>query len=732
MWAVRLQDPRLYINREVSWLAFNDRVLAEAKSAALPVYERLKFLGIVSSNLDEFFMVRVAGLKQQLTLNLADTGADGLLPGEQLTAIAERSHAMVAEQYRLWNEELVPALAAVGVTLLSPAALSAEQRAAARAHFHSAAFSALTPLAVDAGHPFPHLRNKSLNLAVLLRKEGRRKKREGSRENLLAVVQVPAVLPRLVPLPSGGAGGQAYLLLDELIAAQAGDLFPGYSVVGTAAFRVTRNWDLELDEDESDDLLHTIQEELRRRDRGAAVRLEIHASASADLERQLTEMLNLTPADVYRQAGPLQLNDLMALGDNDPRAEVRVEPLVPAVPPALRDADSMFQAVGAKDVLLHHPYESFEPVVRLLSEAAEDPQVLAIKMTLYRTSGDSPFVRALSRAAENGKQVAVLVELKARFDEANNIAWARRLEETGVHVVYGLVGLKTHCKVALVVRREGARIRRYVHIGTGNYNPTTARQYTDLSLLTTREEIADDCTALFNMLTGYADAPNWKRLAVAPLGLQHRVLDLIGREALRARKGEPARILAKMNSLVDPDVIRALYEASGAGVEIDLLIRGICCLRPGVPGVSERIRVSSVVDRFLEHSRVCAFGVGERTEVYLSSADWMPRNFHRRVEVMCPVEEPALRARLLDEALGVGLRDTVKARRLQVDGSYVAAEAVEPGLRSQMVLLELARRVSGAQGAAPTVIRHVAAPPVPDKPTGEVVLPRAVTTPPAA
>jgi polyphosphate kinase len=707
MMAVKYQDPKLYINREISWLTFNDRVLAEARDAGLPVHERLKFLAIVSSNLDEFFMVRVAGLKQQLLLNMAETGADGMLPGEQLAAIAERAHAMVAEQYRIWREEIVPKLAAHSVAILPVAALSAEQRQAARAFFATSVFSALTPLAVDSGHPFPHLRNKSLNLAVALRREGRGRRRRFGRENLLAVVQVPSVLARLVPVPA--TEGQAYVLLEELIAAHAGDLFPGYAVVGSAGFRVTRNWDLSIDDEDSEDLLSTIQEELRRRDRGAAVRLEVDAAAPAELERAITDALKMGPADVYRLPGPLQLNDMTALSENDPRGELRVEPLVPAHPLALRDAESLFPVIAARDVLLHHPYESFEPVVRFLSEAAEDPAVLAIKMTLYRTSGDSPFVRALSRAAENGKQVAVLVELKARFDEANNIAWARRLEETGVHVVYGLVGLKTHCKVALVVRREGARIKRYVHLGTGNYNPTTARQYTDLSIFSVGEELADDVTALFNTLTGYAEAPAWKRLAVAPIGLLKRVVELIGREATRARRGEPARIVAKMNALVDPDVIRALYEASGAGVDIDLLVRGICCLRPGVAGISDRIRVTSVVDRFLEHSRVFAFGVGDKAEVYISSADWMPRNFHRRIEVMAPVEDVALRTRLLEEVLGVGLRDNVKARRLGVDGSYAAIErGVEPGVRSQTTLLDLARKA--VEPKAVPNIRHVAAP----------------------
>jgi polyphosphate kinase len=410
----------------------------------------------------------------------------------------------------------------------------------------------------------------------------------------------------------------------------------------------------------------------------------------------LTSALDLGPPDVYRVRGPLQLADLMSLAEHDSRPELRVEPLTPATPAVLRDADSVYEVIGKHDVLLHHPYEGFDPVVQFFQQAADDPDVLAIKQTLYRTSGDSPFVRALSRAAQNGKQVTAFVEIKARFDEANNIAWARRLEENGVHVVYGVIGLKTHCKVALVVRREAGAIRRYVHLGTGNYNPLTARQYTDLSLFSARQELADDVTALFNMLTGYSEPPHWKRLSVAPFDLQSRIVELVNREAERARQGQPARILAKMNSLVDPIAIRALYEASQAGVEIDLLVRGICCLRPGVPGVSERIRVTSVVDRFLEHARVFAFGAGERIEVYLSSADWMPRNFHRRIEVMVPVEDPAIRARLLHEVLGVQLRDNVKARRLQVDGTYAQPEPKAPRVRSQMLLLEMAKQSAEA------------------------------------
>ncbi len=699
-------DRHLFINRELSWLAFNERVLAEARNASLPVHERLKFLAIVTGNLDEFFMVRVAGIKQQIQSGVSDLPADGMLPGEQLSAIAERTHKMVDEQYRVWQRELLPLLSANGFAVLSRDALTTEQKAAAKIWFQSNVFPALTPLAVDPGHPFPHLRNKSLNVAVVVRRGSQRRRKELG-ESALAVVQVPSVLPRLVPMPS--ATGTAFLLLEELILLHAAELFPGFAVDQACAFRLTRNWDLDIDEEESQDLLASIQQELRRRDRGAVVRLELDATASAAIESQLSAALKVGVMDVYRIAGPLQLQDMTAIGDNDPRLENRVEPLAPATQTVISNADSILQLVGQRDLLLHHPYESFDPVVRFLEEAADDPSVLAIKQTLYRTTGDSPVARALVRASENGKQVAVLVELKARLDEANNIAWARRMEENGVHVVYGLIGLKTHCKVTLVVRREGNGIRRYVHLGTGNYNSATARAYTDLSLFTARTEIADDVTALFNLLTGYSTQPNWKRLAVAPATLQNKVLELIERETQRAKKGEPARILGKMNALVDPVVIRALYGASQAGVEVDLLVRGVCCLRPGVPGISERIRVLSVVDRFLEHTRAFAFGVGPQADVFISSADWMPRNFHRRVEVMAPVEEPALKARILDEVIGLGLRDNVKARQLQSDGTYLPIPLQLDGqtVRSQTVLMDLARRsVTGTE----SVLRHVASP----------------------
>jgi polyphosphate kinase len=698
-------DPKLFINRELSWLAFNERVLDEGKGVGLPLLERLKFLAIVASNLDEFFMVRVAGLKQQILGNVLEAPADGMLPAEQFAAVADKSHALIADHAKVWLDDMLPALAAAGLTILRPDQLDPEQKAATRTHFLTNVFPALTPLAVDPGHPFPHLRNKSINIAVVLRKQGR-KRQKYEAESLLAVVQVPAVLGRLVKVPT--PTGQAFALLEELIASYAGELFPGYQVKQTAIFRVTRNWDLSLDEEESEDLLSTIQAELRRRDRGAAVRLEVTADSAQEIERILTDALRLGATDVYRMKAPLQVSDLLALGDYDPRPELRVESISPAMPRVLRDADSVVQVIADRDILLHHPYESFDPVLRFVEEAAEDPNVLAIKQTLYRTSGDSPIVRALSRAADNGKQVTAFVEIKARFDEANNIAWARRLEENGVHVVYGLIGLKTHCKVALVVRREGAGIRRYVHLGTGNYNPQTARLYTDLSFFTARVEVTEDVSALFNMLTGYAEPPQWKKLEVAPFGLQTRILGLIDREAELARTGQPARIVAKMNSLVEPAVIRALYAASGAGVDIDLLVRGICCLRPGIPGVSDRIRVTSIVDRFLEHSRIFAFGAGDRTEVYLSSADWMPRNFQRRIELMYPVEGKALRNRLLEEVLGVALRDNQRARRLGQDGVYTRVDPAGTPVRSQMVLLEAAQKSAEAAAADVPLIRPAA------------------------
>jgi len=701
-----LDDPRLYLNRELSWLEFNQRVLDEGLDPSVPLLERLKFCAIAASNLDEFFMVRVAGLKQQLAGGVVDLPADGLRPAEQLSRISARAQRMVAEQYQLYRKQLLPGLEQLGIRLLAPSELDAEQKRHIGIQYANQLFPALTPLAIDPGHPFPHLRNRTLNLAVALdRGGGGAGGRNGGGATAaagFAVVQVPSVLGRLVEVPPGKAR-KAFVFLEDAIAMHVGDLFPGTRILGVWPFRVTRNFDLNYDEDESEDLLKTIQKEVRRRDRGNAVRLEIAHGADPGVRRFLVEALRLSPEDVYACDGPLQLADLMGLANVEAPREARDEPVVPQLVPKLRDAATVFEAVAQGDVVLQHPYESFEHVVDFIEEAADDPNVLAIKQTLYRTSGDSPIVKALIRAAESGKQVIAIVELKARFDEESNIKWTRALEEAGAHVVYGLLGLKTHCKVALVVRREGDSIRRYVHLSTGNYNPTTARIYTDISLFTCRDAFATDATALFNMLTGYSQPATWKRFTVAPIGLHEVVLAMIDREADLARGGQPGHIVAKMNALVDPEVIRALYRASQAGVKIDLLVRGICCLRPGVEGVSENVRVASVVDRFLEHSRIFYFHAGGRDEVYLSSADWMPRNFIRRVELMFPVEDPAIKARIRDEILAVMLADNLKTRVLQADGAYVhvaPAEGEEPQ-RSQLRFLELARARAEQQNVEP-------------------------------
>jgi polyphosphate kinase len=694
-------NAKLFINRELSWLEFNSRVVDEARDQSVPLLERLKFLSIVASNLDEFFMIRVAGLKQQLSGNVAETPADGLTPAEQLSAISARAHAMVAEQYRVWREEVSPGLERAGVKLLRPTQLSPEQKANLSGYFSREVWPVLTPLAVDPGHPFPMLGNRSLNLAILLHRE---KEKVTKRQTVLAVVQVPSVLKRInEALPAAADGPRfSFMLLEDLIAMHAGDLFPGFRVVGCSPFRVTRNSDLSIDEDEADDLLKTIQKELRRRERGSAVRLEIAHDSPAEIVSFLRSVLRLEEEDVYRVDGPLHLADLgpvAALARDDLR-ELRDEPFSPQIVPPLQEYDDIFRVITQRDILLQHPYESFEDVVEFISEAASDPKVLAIKQTLYRTSADSPIVRSLIRAAENGKQVTAVVELKARFDEAPNIQWARALEDAGVHVVYGLLGLKTHCKVSLVVRREADKIKRYVHLSTGNYNPATARVYGDLSYFTARDAYADDAGALFNLLTGYSSPPSWKRFHVAPLGLQERIVSLIDRETALGPKG---RIVAKMNALVDATVIKALYRASQAGVRIDLIVRGICCLRPGVPGTSDNIRVTSIVDRFLEHARIFYFENAGKREVYLSSADWMPRNFQRRVEVMFPVDDEDLRDRVVNEILGIALADNTKARRLQADGTY---ERVRPDggaapVRSQYRFMELAREKAQAGPGLP-------------------------------
>ncbi len=681
-------NPKLFLNRELSWLEFNQRVLDEAADPTVPLLERAKFLSIVATNLDEFFMIRVAGLKQQVAGgDPVEPSADGMTPQESVAAISQRVHRMVRDQYAVWCETVRPALTAVGITLASPETWSPELSKKLGDYFSREIYPVLTPLVIDPGHPFPHLKNKSLNLGVSFESD----RDEGGVG--FAVVQVPAISPRLVDCGTIN-GARTFVLLEDIIARHVGALFAGVKIFTVSPFRLTRNWDLEIDEEEAEDLLVEIQQELRRRDRGSAVRLEASVSMDPRFIGLLQDVLRLESADVYPVDGPLHLGDLMAvLSAGDDRRELRDEPFSPQLVPPFRDAEDPFALVAERDVLLQHPYESFESVVDFVSRAADDPKVLAIKITLYRAGRDSPFVRALARAAENGKQVTALVELKARFDEEANIQWARALEESGVHVVYGLIGLKTHAKVCLIVRREASGLKRYVHMATGNYNPTTARLYTDLSLFSSRPELGDDATALFNLLTGYCEPPVWKRLAVAPLGVREAVLKLIRREAEHARAGRPAKLIAKLNALVDPKVINALYEASQAGVSIELIIRGICCLRPGVPGVSERIRVTSIVDRFLEHSRVVAVENGGAREVYLSSADWMPRNFDRRVEVLFPVEHPPMAQWIFNEVLGVQLADNVKARVMRPDGTY---ERRTPGegeapLRSQSRFMESAR-----------------------------------------
>jgi polyphosphate kinase len=704
------ETPRveLYLNRELSWLEFNTRVLAEAESEAVPLLERLKFHAIVASNLDEFFMVRVAGLKQQLTGEVDDIPPDGMTVSEQLAAIAKRVHELTDRQAQDLVGRLLPRLADRGIVLVKPDTLGPEAVAELDARFHNEVFPILTPIAIDPGHPFPHVRNKSLNLGVMFT-------RESATETAFGVVQVPMMLPRLLPVtgvvrPNGAPAKHAFVLLEDLIARHVPTIFPGTRIKGVYVFRVTRNFDLEIDEEEALDLLQTIQQELRKRERGNAVRLEISGESREGSIARLVKALKLDPErDVYRTSGMLNIWDLMQIVSRDERRDMRDEPYAPHVLPPLRDTDDVFATIREGDVLVHHPYESFESVVDFISRAADDPDVLAIKQTLYRAGGDSPIVKALARAAESGKQVTAIVELKARFDEESNIVWARTLEQSGVHVVYGLLGLKTHAKCVLVVRREKNGLRRYAHISTGNYNPSTARLYTDVSLFTCRPELCEDVSSLFNLLTGYSAPPKWKKLLVSPLGLHEAMLGLIGRETEHARAGRPSGITAKMNALVDADIVDALYRASQAGVPIQLLVRGICCLRPGVPGVSETIEVRALIDRFLEHGRIFHFVNGGADEVYMGSADWMPRNFHRRVEAVAPVEDPVLRARLVD-ILATQRTDTAKAWILRSDGTYARVDAKgEAPVRCQTRFIETTRdKAKTADMKAPSGRFHLA------------------------
>jgi polyphosphate kinase len=678
---------QLYINRELSWLEFNARVLSEAEDPSVPLFERLKFLAIFGSNLDEFFMVRVAGLKQQAVGAVVELPPDGATPSEQLAMIHERGHQLTDRAYRIWREQLRPALEQEGIVLLSMDELSEAQLGRLDKKFREDIFPVLTPITIDPNHPFPHLKNKSINLGVMFTHEHK------GDEVAFGVVQVPIVLDRFMLIKHESARW-AYVLLEDVIRRHVHDIFPAYRLRGSYAFRVTRNFDLEIDEEEGEDLMQTIQQELRRRDRGNAVRVEISGESTGGSVNRLCRALRLHPReDVYMVDGPLNLSDLTSLVSKEERRDLRDEAWSPQMVPPLRDTPDVFADIRENDILLHHPYESFDAVIDFVAAAADDPNVLAIKQTLYRAGGDSPIVRALARAAENGKQVTAIVELKARFDEDTNIKWASTLETAGVHVIYGLRGLKTHAKALLVVRREKDKLRRYVHLSTGNYNQTTSRLYTDLGLFTARDDIGEDVTSLFNLLTSYSAPATWNSLVVAPLGLHEAVLHLIAREAEHARQGRPASMVAKMNACVDRDVIEALYDAAKAGVQIDLLIRGICCLRPGIPGISENIRVTATVDRFLEHARAFWFNNGGKEEVYLSSADWMPRNFHRRVEVLIPILDPAIQERITKETLGMMLQSNLKTWRLTSEGSYERVEIVPnaPLLRAQTRFMELAR-----------------------------------------
>ncbi len=712
--------PDHYLNRELSWLEFNARVLEEAADATNPWLERLKFLAIFSSNLDEFFEIRVAGLQQQVYAGVEpqDYGADGMAPAEQLAAIDRRAHELAAEQYRILDDEVLPGLAGGGVERVRLDDLTEAERRHVDTLFRASIAPVLTPLAIDPGHPFPHVHNKSLNIALVV------KRRNGGQKpgRHFAVVQVPALLDRVVIVSTHGEGRVRFVLLEDIIARHLGELFGGLRVVSHTVFRVTRNTDLTIEEEDAEDLLEMIEESLRQRRRSDPVRLEISADADDAFVEMLTGAHDLEARDVYRLPGPIDLTALMTLHRLDGFPAFKDEPLVPRVAPPFAQGRDVFDVIRSQDVLVHLPYESFGCVVDFIERAADDPQVLAIKQTLYRTSGASPIISALARAAQNGKQVTALIELKARMDEQNNITWARTLERAGVHVVYGIVGLKTHCKAALVVRREGDGIRRYVHLSTGNYNPTTARVYTDLGLFTANPDMGEDASALFNLLTGYAEGYRWRKLVVAPVGMREQIIGLIEREERNAREGRAARIIVKMNALVEPSVIDALYRASQGGVAIELVVRGICCLRPGLPGVSETIRVTSIVDKYLEHSRIFYFENGGNPEVFLASADWMPRNFWRRIETLFPIEDPALQARIVGDILQPILSDTVKVRELLSDGTYrrrTPGDGEAP-LRSQIALQHLAREAAReGTDVRPPFVPIVRRPSSPRTPQGE-------------
>lgn len=672
-------NPEYYENRELSWIQFDRRVLNEARDKSIPLLERLKFVSITSSNLDEFFMVRVASLKDMVHAGYKKKDIAGMTASEQLAAINRETRALVEQQYSTYNRSLLPLLNQNGIYIKDKhEELTEEQKTFVDQYFMENVYPVLTPMAVDASRPFPLIRNKTLNIAALLAgKKAEDEKGEGSKkkktlnkkeETVFATVQVPSVLPRIVQIP-GENGGISFILLEQIIERNIGKLFSNYEVLCAYPYRIMRNADLTIDEDEASDLLKEIQNKLKMRQWGEVIRLEVEERIDRKLLAFLKSELKVASEDIFEIGGPIDLTFLMKMYGLEGFDELRYAPYTPQRVPEIEPGENIFEEIRKGDIFLHHPYETFEPVVDFIRQASKDPEVLAIKQTLYRVSGNSPIISSLAQAAENGKQVTVLVELKARFDEEHNIVWAKKLEQAGCHVIYGLVGLKTHSKIALVVRREEDGIRRYVHLGTGNYNDSTAKLYTDCGIFTCKESIGEDATAVFNMLSGYSEPLSWNELILAPYWLRKKFLKLILRESRYAKKGEEAHIVAKMNSLCDPEVIAALYEASSNGVKIDLIVRGICCLKVGIPGVSENITVRSIVGNFLEHSRIFYFHNAGDAEVYMGSADWMPRNLDRRVEIIFPVIDETLKKKAC-HILEVELMDNVKAHVLGADGEY--------------------------------------------------------------
>ena len=654
-----------FLNRELSWIEFNRRVLEEALDKSQPLLERLKFLAIFSTNLDEFFMIRVSGLQEQIDASPDALSLDGNSPAAQVQLISERLRPLLQIQSRCLMEDILPSLGQAGVRIVPHSKLSKEQRRQLRAYYDERIFPVLTPLSVDPSHPFPYISNISLNLGILLTPG----ENDSEAEPRFARVKIPPNVPRLVQVGSG----HTFILLEDLIAANIGSLFPLRRILECRPFRITRDADIEIEEDEADDLLRTVEQQLRKRRFGFGVRLEVADEMSPLMLDFLTRPLELAAHDVYSIAGPLNIPDLMALYKLD-LPDLKDKPYEPRTPQVIKHAETIFDAIRNQDILLHHPYESFGPVIEFVRAAAIDPHVLAVKQTLYRVGPNSPIIEYLVEAAEHGKQVAVLVELKARFDEENNILWARRLERAGVHVIYGILGLKTHSKVTLIVREESNTLRRYVHLGTGNYNPVTAKIYTDFGFLTANPDFSTDCSELFNYMTGYSGQESYRKLLVAPLNLRSHLVRLIRRETLHYLAGRPAGIFVKMNALTDPELMKEFYEASQHGLPIDLLVRGACCLKPGMKDLSETIRVGSVVGRFLEHSRVVRFINGGEEEIYLSSADLMSRNLDRRLEVMFPIQDPAIKDRIRREAMELPLADNVKLRWLCPDGTYQRAD----------------------------------------------------------